>query len=875
MKRVQKFLSFFIAVIMLFTCIQMQEFNLKAAGAATDDLTYTVENGEITIVKCSKSASGKLVIPETIDGYPVTAVDTSAFSGCNLLTEVDMPDTIVSIGRCVFNGCKNLKTVVLSEGIKELPYKYISYTSNGFFEDCYNLVSVKLPSGLKEIPDYCFDSCRSLKNITIPETVSRIGERAFASCSVLDNVVIPDSVISIGEEAFSVCTALKTLTLGNGVKTIGNKALFQTKINELCLPAGFESLGSGLFSESYGPDSIIVDENNQYYCNDSFGVFFNKDMTELIRAPEEIGQSYTIPDGVKKICEYAFEDRINLKSVEFPDGLETIEKYAFHLSSIKEADLPDSVKSISEHAFSRSMIKYVNISDRVESIGSQAFWLCSSLTEDIRIPAGLTQLGNEDKLGLLFSAVKAKIIVDEDNPSFSSDEYGAFYDKQKTILYHCPAYAESFSINCEIGSYAFGNCINLKDVEINYPITKIPSNAFYYCTHLENITLNDEIVSIGSSAFYFCDALESITVPHGVTSIGSKAFSNCKLLTSVYLPDSIQTFGSDILSISNSALTVYYRGSEENWDSIANSSQISRDKVRFNCGNETGACGENINWSFYETSGSLVISGDGAMESCDSFEDYGWYSFRDEIKYVEISDGITNVGANAFNGCSELKEVYLGENVVNAEENAFADCLSLVNVSINSENFTGENAFFNNASRLTFIVNDKNQEAKALAGSLKAKTIKTKLVNQTIFFDGNTVVYGDMDYNYISNQIKKHSSATRLYFTRLEFDGVGPDEIIIDNCTTVDSTAENFSLRNLYVYIYAVRDGEDISFEKMFDLLENGEYDAFRLKFISDETEEEVSLQEKLHDFIEELRTAALRAIKNAVNFIVSIFKKK
>ena len=95
MKKFRKFLSFFTALVMVLSGIQLHSFSLIASAASTDDLSYSVENGKITITKCSTSASGTLVIPETIDGYPVTAVGEKAFSSCNVLTEVDMPDTIV------------------------------------------------------------------------------------------------------------------------------------------------------------------------------------------------------------------------------------------------------------------------------------------------------------------------------------------------------------------------------------------------------------------------------------------------------------------------------------------------------------------------------------------------------------------------------------------------------------------------------------------------------------------------------------------------------------------------------------------------------------------------------------------------------------
>ena len=67
-------------------------------------------NGEITITDCDTSASGDLVIPSEIEGYPVTVIGNQAFR-YNDLTSVTIPDSVTSIGDFAFQYCDNLTDI--------------------------------------------------------------------------------------------------------------------------------------------------------------------------------------------------------------------------------------------------------------------------------------------------------------------------------------------------------------------------------------------------------------------------------------------------------------------------------------------------------------------------------------------------------------------------------------------------------------------------------------------------------------------------------------------------------------------------------------------------------------------------------------------
>ena len=173
-------------------------------------------------------------LPESLE-----TIGTEAFVGCGV-TEIVIPDSVTELGESVFNRCKNLQSISIGSGIKDLPLMF-----------CYaaeNLTSVHLKEGLETVGDSAFAECSSLAQIAFPSSVHAIREGAF-EFSGLREIVIPDTVKTLENAVFYSCKALVRAEIGNGVVSLGEMGQFaDVGVFEKCAALKSVTIGSGVKS---------------------------------------------------------------------------------------------------------------------------------------------------------------------------------------------------------------------------------------------------------------------------------------------------------------------------------------------------------------------------------------------------------------------------------------------------------------------------------------------------------------------------------------------------------------------------------------------------------------------------------------------------
>ncbi len=121
---------------------------------------------------------------------------------------------------------------------------------------------------------------------------------------------------------------------------------------------------------------------------------------------------------------------------------------------------------------------------------------------------------------------------------------------------------------------------------------------------------------------------------------------------------------------------------------------------------QSGTCGTNLTWTLDTESGILTISGTGAMKdyTYSSKPNTPWYSYRESIASVVISDGVASIGTYAFYGCSSLTSITIPSSVTTIGNYAFNYCSSLTSLTI-GESVTSIGSYaFRGCSSLTSVI---------------------------------------------------------------------------------------------------------------------------------------------------------------------------
>ena len=226
-------------------------------------------------------------------------------------------------------------------------------------------------TGITAIGDNAFICHRSLATITIPATVKTIGQSAFhmagASLDFNESQYLNVSfgsgsqLTSIGTSAFQE-SGLSSITLPNGLNTIGQTSFKGcSKLTSVTLPSQLEYLLGGAFRD----------------CN-------------LLATVTFTGNK------LKTISEYAFYNCLLERTINIPAGVETIQQYAFNVStgtftselcySNSAVNIPNSVTSIAETAFPTGLKKYYLLHltfDETEE------WATYYSIDDLELPANV------------------------------------------------------------------------------------------------------------------------------------------------------------------------------------------------------------------------------------------------------------------------------------------------------------------------------------------------------------------------------------------------------------------------------------------------------------------------------------------------------
>lgn len=489
------------------------------------DFVYTVEDNVATIVDYTGSANA-LVIPQTIDGRKIVRIGDYALSKKAKLNSVVVPESVESIGSSAFEDSVDLKKVTLPDGVTKI--------GPSAFYGCSNLNSVTLSENTETIGDCAFCECDSLYSINL-ENVSQIGAGAFVYCSNLDDIDLTNCSL-IGENAFFVCQSLINIKFPDSIYSIPQTA-FEYTLWEQSAPDGVLYAGDFAY-KIIGDftDSTLTFKDDTYAINDDF-LSYNEYVKKI-----------NLPDSLTSIGVSAFEGCSALKTVTIPDSC-GVQAMAFYgCSSLTDINYNETAVRTAPTAFVETAW-YNSQPDGIVYYGKSACAYKGDFKANETIKDGTVVVAD----GL-----------------FYGDEELTSIDIADSVEY--------------IGSMAFEECINLREVKLPKSLYTICEETFYGCESLESITLPD-VVNIGESAFAHCISLKNIVIPESVEfgiddsaflnctslqkvtvngniqQIGSAVFMNCENLKSINIPKSVESIGNDVFEFCDNVTIKCYENS--------------------------------------------------------------------------------------------------------------------------------------------------------------------------------------------------------------------------------------------------------------------------------------------------------------------------
>lgn len=239
----------------------------------SSDFAYTADGGEVTITDYV-GTSEHVLIPDTIDGLPVTALGYRAFYE-KTVTTVVVPDSVTEIGAACFSGDNYLVSLKLPDGLKRLPpaslescmrlYDFdlpqsLEKIYSSVFEFNYYLTHLTLPSSLTEIEQLNFIGLYGLQSLTLAEDnaafkldetngllMTADGTRllhCFSDISPAEEIILPEGVKIVDPFAFHYDYDVKRIVLPEGVETIGAMAFAMCpNLTEIVIPASVTDIG--------------------------------------------------------------------------------------------------------------------------------------------------------------------------------------------------------------------------------------------------------------------------------------------------------------------------------------------------------------------------------------------------------------------------------------------------------------------------------------------------------------------------------------------------------------------------------------------------------------------------------------------------------
>lgn len=565
--------------------------------------------------------------------------------------------------------------IVVPEYIDGLPVTAIggkTSSKNGAFENNSVVATIVLPEGLISIGENAFANCSSLESIQLPTTLVTIGTQAFMNCRKINYILIPRSVETIEDRAFYNCTELK-------------EVYFEYRKIEIGSDDDGLQLGSNVFDRVSSELRIYLPNNEDFgatpsnpngfynYLQEAFNGYsidgniiqFNGDGSTTYAvtfvAPERFFESVAINQYEVRLTNYNPLNS-NISTVIIPALLggkrvTVIGDDAFSgRSGITSIVIPGCVRTIGDRAFQGlTGLTYVSIPNSVTSIGAGAFAGCSNMTEAYLSSANAT-LGDN-----VFTGTHVGLKVYGPEGAAVGDAI-----RNMGISYNMRTYVDCFNYSIRLGedNTSYVTIWGLKSTDHDC------GDSSHREVNIPRFIRGVEVKAIGPNAFATTgnNLIEKLTFGSQITEIDQNAFSNARALKEIIIDPVREYTGQNQGNIIESRF-------EFDQESLALLRRGSRIDILDAEGNIVGYEYEMTLYTcLYAEKDEIEIPRNVVAIEPNSLTNLT------NVKKLILNDELLSIGEGAMAGLINLETLILGKNLATIGDGALGSCPKLTNI---------------------------------------------------------------------------------------------------------------------------------------------------------------------------------------------------
>ena len=484
--------------------------------------------------------NGKLVTDMEIPAG-VESIGDMAFIGCMNLRRIIIPNGVTNIGNSAFKDCKSLEGVEIHEGVKSI--------GEGAFANCIALREIELPDSVSTIgrpvvsfspfETGAFEGCSSLQRAVLPKTLREIPKKLFSGCINLDEVKMPKILKVIGDGAFSGCKRLQEIKISKGVKEIGSterwlfKGVFEgcESLREVEIPDSVEKIGSRTFAGCASLGNLKMGSNVKSIGAGAF------DGCKLLKFDEKSMPGFKMKNGMIVERTAPLGETLDLTGAK----------------GILDGAIGGGERSLSDDKVDPELekVRRIVLPEGMRILNLDTFAGCGNVRE-LTIPPSVTEIHREESLSITFRWKHLEKVNIRDLAAWSRIDFDV-----DTICHCCPDHGfptcRSNPIECSYksssesftGAKLFLDGKPVTNAIIEGAAGRVGKGAYFRYGDLESVVIEDGVKEIGDFAFYDCNNLVSLVIADSVTNIGRRAFMGCNKLKFVRLPKSLAVLGPE------------------------------------------------------------------------------------------------------------------------------------------------------------------------------------------------------------------------------------------------------------------------------------------------------------------------------------------